>query len=307
MSLSSTQLILRTLYMPSTSLSKPRAFTLVELLVVIAIIGVLVSLLLPAVQAAREAARRSQCQNHLKQLGLAMHNFHDTYGKLPAGGYPPGTGLYHQRMSGFVPMMPFYEQQTLYELFHVDQSQEHADNADAISRTVPMLFCPSRRGPSVGASGYYLPDAARGDYAFSAGGEGSHCNTTDLNNFDGMFSQNDTLTMANISDGLSNTIALGEKRIERRADSETDAELRNLDGPHYRWGYHATRNMKSPMSSSLLTSLSDLDANFGSSHTGNGVHFLFGDASVHFLAPTINWTTYQNLAYRADGNPVALP
>ncbi|MFA8020687.1 DUF1559 domain-containing protein [Bremerella cremea] len=285
-----------------------RAFTLVELLVVIAIIGVLIALLLPAVQQAREAARRMQCTNNLKQYGLGLHNFHDTFGRLPAGGYGVDTPLKHDRMSGFVPMMPFYEQGTLYDLFNIDESVDHADNANAIRNLVGMMFCPSRRSPTAGlTSSYYMQTCSRGDYAFSAGGEGSHSNTTDPNLFKGMFSQYCKLQLSQITDGLSNTIAIGEKRVERRSDAETDAQLINMDGPAYRWGFHATRNIKSPLSSPLLTSLSDNDANFGSSHAGRGVNFVFGDGSVHYIPQTVNWTVLQNLANRADGNPVTIP
>ena len=99
---------IRRLNFRSDIISHRRAFTLVELLVVIAIIGVLVGLLLPAVQAAREAARRIQCANGLKQLGLAMHNYHDTYSKLPA------RKIITRRLSAFIGLFPFMEQTTLY-------------------------------------------------------------------------------------------------------------------------------------------------------------------------------------------------
>src|SRR5688500_16152212 len=98
---------------------EPRAFTLVELLVVIAIIGVLVALLLPAVQAAREAARRTQCGNNLKQLTLALHNYHDTYLYLVfrRGGTSGGTvdQSNQNRLSGFIPLLPFLEQKPMYD------------------------------------------------------------------------------------------------------------------------------------------------------------------------------------------------
>lgn len=285
-----------------------RAFTLVELLVVIAIIGVLIALLLPAVQQAREAARRMQCTNNLKQFGLGLHNFHDTYGNLPAGGYGPNTPAMHDRMSGFVPMMPFFEQGAAFDLFNIDESVDHASNAAAIVTLMDMMFCPSRRSPTAAPStSYYMHTCSRGDYAFSSGGEGSHCNTTDPKLFDGMFSQYTKMQFSQVVDGLSNTIAIGEKRIERRSDAEAESTLINMDGPAYRWGYHSTRNFKTPLSSPLLTSLSDLDANFGSSHAGRGVNFLFADGSVHYIPQTVNWTVMQNLANRADGNPVTIP
>jgi len=288
-----------------------RAFTLVELLVVIAIIGILIALLLPAVQAAREAARRSQCQNHLKQWGIALHSFHDTYKKLPAGGYPDVSGGFYRVMSGFVPLLPFVEQTTIYDKFDIRQNIAHANNAEALKQTVPIMFCPSRRGPTV------TSNISRGDYAFSAGGEGSHINTPNLEPsgtstyFKGMFSQCDKVRFALITDGLSNTIAMGEKRIEEYRDASgtliDGATVDYIDGPQYRWGYHATRNMKSPLNRPLVTSSwNDLDANFASRHPG-GAHFLFGDGAVHFLSETINWDTYQNLANRADGNPVTVP
>ena len=99
-------------------MDRRRGFTLVELLVVIAIIGILVALLLPAVQAAREAARRMQCTNNLKQLGLAVHNYHDTYKRLPAraGGTQGPTNLDNQGwLSGWIVLLPFYEQTPMYD------------------------------------------------------------------------------------------------------------------------------------------------------------------------------------------------
>jgi prepilin-type processing-associated H-X9-DG protein len=118
------------------------AFTLVELLVFIAIIGILIALLLPAVQAARESARRSQCANNLKQIGLATHNYHDVKNELPPVRIAGGSGF----ATFFVLIMPFMEQQNVYELWNVHQ--RYADQTAAAQQAqIANYFCPSRRAP----------------------------------------------------------------------------------------------------------------------------------------------------------------
>jgi prepilin-type N-terminal cleavage/methylation domain-containing protein len=121
-----------------------QGFTLVELLVVIAIIGILVALLLPAIQAAREAARRASCNNNMKQLVLAMQNYHDTFQRFPIS--YGGNGQYNANGTGrswMIGILPMIEQQALYDQIRFDQPLSHADNT-AVSRTViPAFLCPS--------------------------------------------------------------------------------------------------------------------------------------------------------------------
>lgn len=196
-----------------SALRRHRAFTLVELLVVIAIIGILVSMLLPAVQAAREAARRSQCTNGLKQLGLANHNYHATYGALPyrRGGtccYPgPNNG---QRLSAFVPLMPFYEQGVLYDYIKA------GDPANGISpggpyaweswsvwnTSPPILTCPSASGDR---------GARTQNYAFCIGDGATGLNPGYAGQNRGVFGQ--ATRFEGISDGLSNTVMMSERLL----------------------------------------------------------------------------------------------
>ncbi len=103
--------------------SRHRGFTLIELLVVIAIIAILIALLLPAVQQAREAARRTQCKNHLKQLGLALHNYHDTYSVFPYGHQSEVTGARHRRACWFQSILPFVDQAPLYNKYAQDTTE----------------------------------------------------------------------------------------------------------------------------------------------------------------------------------------
>ena len=148
-------------------------FTLVELLVVIAIIGILVALLLPAVQAAREAARRTQCTNHLKQVGLAVHNFHQV-----RNGVPPAhlTGGGHA--TWLVLIMPYLEQSAQYERYDIERTY-YVQPLEVIQTQVPFYYCPSRRSPpqlSVTGDGRgsvpHRPGALN-DYAL-CGGDGTY-------------------------------------------------------------------------------------------------------------------------------------
>jgi prepilin-type N-terminal cleavage/methylation domain-containing protein/prepilin-type processing-associated H-X9-DG protein len=121
-------------------------FTLVELLVVIAIIGVLVSLLLPAVQAAREAARRSQCINNIRQLALAAHNYHDTFRRLPSSVRPAGlTPL--PRIAGLTFLLPFFEEQNKFEQYDQTKNWHHPDNLPVTSQPIAVFLCPSAPEP----------------------------------------------------------------------------------------------------------------------------------------------------------------
>lgn len=189
-----------------TCRSHHQAFTLVELLVVIAIIGMLVALLLPAVQAARNAGRRAQCQNNLRQLGLAMIG-HDAAQQV----FPPGVtvrsgDLREGSHSGLTYMLPFLEEQSLYDSMDLTISWKEGVNRVAATMPVQPFQCPS--SPStLGMDGGVL--GAVTDYAFSKGPQAYLC-TKPLAQFHGMFDVNSKIQRAHIKDGLSHTFAMGE-------------------------------------------------------------------------------------------------
>jgi prepilin-type N-terminal cleavage/methylation domain-containing protein len=174
----------------SVQKSDRRGFTLIELLVVIAIIGVLVALLLPAVQQAREAARRAQCKNNLKQFGLALHNFHDSYQAFPIGVFTRAAsdGYIYTRHTATTALLPYYDQAPLYNVSGTPASGGQAnilmdDWDDAVNDTdpsvakvvLPMAICPSAtNGPLTDVAAYY-PGVAAMHYAYCAGTNDSWC------------------------------------------------------------------------------------------------------------------------------------
>ncbi|AMV37529.1 DUF1559 domain-containing protein [Planctomyces sp. SH-PL62] len=199
-------------------MAKRRGFTLIELLVVIAIIAVLIALLLPAVQAAREAARRIQCTNNLKQLGIALHNYHDSLGRLPYGAivaqkgnywYPTGEGGEHYRYSALAMLAPFLEQTPIFGALNFNHPIYLPDgsispaNSSLYATQISAFLCPSDTARVVQAGfapANYMASAGDG----MPGGSGMH------NNPDGCFYYNSGVTFAAISDGLSQTAWMTE-------------------------------------------------------------------------------------------------
>jgi len=216
---------------------KPLGFTLVELLVVIAIIGVLVALLLPAVQQARESARRMQCTNNLKQIGLAIHNFHDTYGQFPNGGrdghhLSEATSVCcrSRTVYGFnwhYHILPFIEQGNVHEL--ANESGDPATGQDAynpgedlVARSAIMsLYCPTRRSPTAHGGGAFRSDYAGNGGERSSGGFRTGGNSGANRGHRGVIRQHDVvghkLTIERIRDGSSNTILVAEKALHDQA------------------------------------------------------------------------------------------
>jgi prepilin-type N-terminal cleavage/methylation domain-containing protein/prepilin-type processing-associated H-X9-DG protein len=322
-----------------------RGFTLVELLVVIVIIGILVSLLLPAVQAARESARRTQCTNNLKQIGVAFQSHHATFNAFPNGGYRQqvartcitntgASGACNPNATSVIPspfnkqywawgyqILPYIEQQTLWE-----------NKSDTVVSSTPIAiyFCPTRRNPIAIKGGYAAsqPTArAMTDYAGNAGtssigGTGDDSAAFGDGSVDGVVVRQGTgdISVTQITDGTSNTLMVGEKRINAtyctsdQQWDDNDGYVGGFQDDVVRWGAFSDPPAENaPGSPPVLdfrgppisrSDISPLNFQFGSSHP-SGAQFLFCDGSVTLIPYSVDPAVFRCLSCRNDGQQVS--
>ncbi|MCC9606664.1 DUF1559 domain-containing protein [Blastopirellula sp. JC732] len=311
-----------------------KGFTLVELLVVIAIIGVLIALLLPAVQQAREAARRISCNNKMKQIGLALHNYHDTFGKFCAGAFydlpvnvsasnwcsTTGTDAFPARSPWTVCILPFLEQKNLYDQFWHHSTFPTLSNVLAASCPAPnphaTLFYssnPAFQCPSHPAS---TADSNSINYfGVQGGGPTAACsNNGDMRVFytNGAFHISSKNGFRDFTDGSTNVYVVGETKYAQTVEGHpsgahcswlSSAKLVADTGSVYTLAGARLQINSVPGDGSTTNTLNTMTQTFGSFHPG-GALFLMGDGSVQFQNQTMNLSTYQTLAQIADGLPI---
>ena len=272
-------------------------FTLIELLVVIAIIAVLIALLLPAVQQAREAARRVQCKNNLMQLILAVHNYEQAHEVLPPGVVNPDGPIKNEpkgyHFSWMVQILPFVDQRNVYRHFNFKVGVYDPANTTARAVGIDTFICPSDSGNTK------INNVAPTNYA------GCHNDVEAPIAADnsGVFYLNSRIRSERIDDGSSNTIFLGEHHMDSDHlgwASGTPSTLRNMGGLGNVRGSLAFQRNTPPTPPVNLLEV----GTFSSSHVG-GVQFAFGDGSVRFISVNASQSVLLRLANRADGGLVS--
>jgi prepilin-type N-terminal cleavage/methylation domain-containing protein/prepilin-type processing-associated H-X9-DG protein len=294
------------------------AFTLIELLVVIAIIAILIGLLVPAVQKVREAAARLTCKNNLKQIGLALHNYH---GRMKA--FPPGyQTLVAADNSDLGPgwgwatfLLDDLEQGNLRQRIRFDLQISDPANAQVRVTSIPVFICPSEVQSGtfsvVDASGNPICDVARGSYTAMNGVLGVSSDAFDNN---GAFLRNRKIRIADITDGLSNTLFVGERCTNMASTTWTGA-VTNGVVPAQRYPNPIDQLANAEAASALVLSHGSkdhipnnqlvFDADATASFHVSGVNFLFGDGSVHVISNSISGSLYEALLTRAGGEAVS--
>jgi prepilin-type N-terminal cleavage/methylation domain-containing protein/prepilin-type processing-associated H-X9-DG protein len=316
-----------------------RGFTLVELLVVIAIIGILVALLLPAVQAAREASRRTQCSNNLKQLGVALQNYHDTTKAFPPGAFCSQEG-WNSPTPGFEwvyllhHLVPFFEQQPYYEavgagnwLTVVPWIVPGPTVFQPVSgQGIQTLICPSDAGDKLSTHANPALPLARSSYL------GFFSGTKDRHNWSQNYPPDQralftmglarAAKMSSVIDGTSNTLALGEYVLGRSLDDSRGWFYSNRAGNQFLYVTQTPNGAPDVMISyphycspgfnrpSQPCVVDDGDGYGGNNYVSSrsfhpgGVSALFCDAHVRFVSNSVDFTTWRNLAWIADGNAI---
>ena len=319
---------------PVRALRRWRGFTLIELLVVIAIIAVLIGLLLPAVQKVREAAARIQCANHLKQIGLAVHGFHDTNGNLP-----PSRMDNYGGVTWAVHLLPFLEQAPFYAQWNINRwYYDQGQNGNAIRQTqLAIFYCPARRSPggisqNNDAPEIPFPGAPAGVNVPGALGDYAACNGDTDADFiispHGVLIQaqvkytsgqtnptpagqvpctaapcviqawNSRTRIASVTDGTSNTFLIGEKYVRLTSFGRNeDTALYNGDRPD------PTLRCAGPRFPLARSLTEPYNRQFGGPHPGV-CQFLFLDGAVRALSTATSGTILGLLANRADGQPI---
>jgi prepilin-type N-terminal cleavage/methylation domain-containing protein/prepilin-type processing-associated H-X9-DG protein len=299
------------------NLATRRGFTLVELLVVIAIIGILVALLLPAVQSAREAARRIQCTNHLKQLALACHNHHSAHNIFPSAGGPDWT--WHMTFNDGRPaiapdqhggwgfqVLPYLEQEAVW--LGGSATNDVDRSIVAISTPIPGFFCPTRRRPEVveAKCWYSHPNSgktyghAKNDYV-----AGSLATTTQQPDGVGPIQRMNPASIGDVRDGTTNTILFGEKRMNINFLGKMQAN--DNEGYTCGWNHDTVRyTSRIPLPDFRDPGGDPGDDRFGSSHS-SGVNFALCDGSVRFIPFSVELETFKRLGDKQDGLVVQLP
>ena len=307
-----------------------RGFTLIELLVVIAIIAILIGLLLPAVQKVRDAAARIQCQNNLKQIGLGLHNFHDSYQRFPSGlmvpvgtgngdifpsscprcSQPPVTGGFG---SWLTMILPYVEQQNLYaQCRSLSGNFTQREYSYSMGPTAPgatpvkTYVCPVDYVPkqTIQYGAYYF---GVNSYFGNAGTKAWPVSQASLN---GVLYYNSSVRLTDISDGTSNTLLAGERYSKDPAVADSNlSDWRGWAWTNYNSGGDSLGDTSWPMNSpAAVIGVDARKCNFGSRHFG-GANFVLCDASVHFvnLGSVSSIVLYQRLSVPNDGSVASLP